>query len=246
MWSKSLKLQKTHDFLKTKMPRFVVVFVHGVASDSSIFNNTLRYLEGTTSLREIRFVTFDLLGSGKSPTNDRLNYDYKEQIEALHNAILKLKETAPLILVGHSLGALIVAKYAQVYKKTVFKLILVSPPIYTPKDLDDPAFKVGLRAFKDAVSLKKRSILKDKAFNSSMDKIVLDKNNYQSLIDLKTQTIIVYGGADELIKPSNIPKLLKANPNMSAIKTIGRHGMSHDKYNKIREILEEALNAENL
>ncbi|MBO7717945.1 alpha/beta fold hydrolase, partial [Candidatus Saccharibacteria bacterium] len=165
-------------------------------------------------------------------------------IEALHNSIEKLKLTTPLVLVGHSLGTFIVTKYADTYKKTVKKLILVSPPVYKPEDLDNPAFALGMKAFRDAVSVRDRQILKEKSFNNSMEKIVLNKKNYKTLAELKTCTVLIYGDKDQLIAAYNIPKVLKDNPKyLTAIKTIGRHGVSRDKYNKIREVLEETLNA---
>ena len=72
MWNKKLSLKKTHDFCGSKVPRLTVVMIHGIASDSSTYHKALAYLEGTVSLREVRFVTFDLLGSGASPKNDKL------------------------------------------------------------------------------------------------------------------------------------------------------------------------------
>ena len=87
MWNKKILLKKTHDSSAVKNPELTVVMIHGIASDSTVYNNALQYLEGTMSLKNVRFVTFDLLGSGKSPKSDKFNYDYKEQVEALHNAI---------------------------------------------------------------------------------------------------------------------------------------------------------------
>lgn len=247
MLSRKLILKKTHDFAIDKDPRLTVVMIHGIASDSSTYINALKYLEGTTSLRKVRFVTFDLLGSGKSLKSDRLNYDYKEQLEALDNAILKLKLKTPLVLIGHSLGSFIVTRYADTHKKKVKKLILISPPVYTEKDLENPAFEVGMKMFKDAVSLKNRQILESKAFNNSMSEIVLDRKNYHTLANLTTPTVLVYGKLDQIISPYNIPGLIKANPKyLTAIQTDGKHGITHDKYSKIVGILEEVLNAEDL
>lgn len=244
MFKKKLILKKTHDFSAVKKPKLTVVFIHGIAADSTTWNHALGYLEGTMSLKEVRFVTFDLLGSGESLKSDELNYDYAEQIEALHNAILKLKISTPLVLVGHSLGTFIVTKYADTYKKSVRELVLISPPIYTLDDLENPKFAAGIEAFKDVVSLKNRGILKEKAFNNSMEKIVLNKKNYKTLAEIKTRTALIYGDADRLIGAYNIPRLLKENSKyITAVKTIGRHGVSRDKYNKIREVLEEILNA---
>lgn len=242
--SNTLELKKTHDYCGAKKPRLTIVFVHGIATDSSSFMNAIRYLEGTRSLKEVRFVAFDLLGSGKSRHCDKYSYDYHEQVEALYNSILKLKIDTPLMLVGHSMGSLIAVRYANTYKKTVSNLILVSPPVYSGKDLGSPAFAAGIKVFRDAVTLKNRKIIEERAFNNSMEKIVLNRKNYKSFVDLKTPAVIVYGNLDQFIAPHNIPKLLKENSKyLTAIKTEGRHGVSRDKYTKMVGIIEEVLNA---
>lgn len=242
IFNKPLTLTKTHDYCAVKKPKLTVVLIHGIASDSTTYARALQYLEGTTSLKEVRFVTFDLLGSGKSLKDDDLNYDYKDQLEALHNAILKLKSGTPLVLVGHSLGTFIVTRYADTYKKSVKQLILISPPVYTPKDFENPAFMVGMRGFEKAVSIKNPAILKEKSFRNSMSKIVMDKRNYKVLTELKTRTVLIYGDEDQLIASYNIPALLKANPKyLSAIKTSGRHGVSRDKYSRLVGVLEGVL-----
>ena len=244
MFRRKLILKKVHDCCVVREPKLTVVFVHGIAADSSSFKRALDYLEGTRSLQDVRFVAFDLLGSGKSYASDKLNYDYAEQLEALHNAILKLKLTTPVVMVGHSMGALIATRYTHTYKGTIKKLILISPPMYTEKDLDNPAFRAGMKLFRDAVSVTNRKILEEKSFNSSMDKIVGDKKNYQVLAELKTPTVLICGKMDQFIASYNLPKLLKENPKyLTAIKTEGRHGVSRDKYSKMVGILEEVLNA---
>lgn len=244
MTSRELVLTKTHDFVTSGHAKLAVVMVHGLASDSSTFNRALKYLEESPSLQDVRFVTYDLLGSGQSLKSDELNYDYKEQLEALHNSILKLHLKIPLILVGHSLGTFIVTRYADTYKKTVTQLILVSPPVYTEKDLNNPAFEVGTKMFRDAVALRNRKVLDEKSFNSSMDNIVLDKRNYKVLAGITTPTTLIYGNMDQFIAAYNIPKVVKDNPrHLVAIQTEGRHGVTMDKYSVIKRKLEEVLNA---
>lgn len=245
MSREKVQLKKTHDYASSKEVKLAVIFIHGIASDSSTFDHALKYLEGLKALEEVRFITFDLLGSGKSPKSDEFNYDYNDQLEALHNSIEELELDVPLVLVGHSLGTFIVTRYASVYKNTVRKIILISPPVYTAEDLDNPAFEAGMKVFKDAVSLKNHKILKEKAFINSMDKIVLDKKNYGVLSNLKTPAVLIYGDKDQFIGIYNMARMLKSNPDyLRGIKTDGRHGVSKDKYKPLAEILKEELNAQ--
>ena len=242
--NKKLALEKTHDFCASGKPRLAVVMIHGIASDSSAFARALDYLEEKESLKDVRFITFDLLGSGKSLKDDSLNYDYTDQLGALHNAIGGLKLDVPLVLVGHSMGTFIVTRYADTYKKSVRKLILISAPVYTEKDLESPEMKTAIKAFGDAVSVKNREILQEKAFVDSIDKIVLDKKNYKTLAGLKTPAVLIHGELDQIIAAFNYPKLLAENPKyLTAIKTPGRHGVSSDKYTKMVGVLEEVLDA---
>ena len=187
-------------------------------------------------------MAFDLLGSGKSKEGS--SYDYKEQLEALHNSILKLKVKTPLVLVGHSMGSLIVAKYADIYKKSVKKLILASPPVYRPEDLESPAFLAGFKLFEEAISVKDRKVAESAAFLNSMKKIVMNKKNYAMFQSLKTPAVLIYGEADRMIAPFNITRVAKENPKyLSVVRTVGRHGMSRDKYSKMVGMREEVLNA---
>ncbi len=238
---------KTHDFCGNKKANLTVVLIHGIASNSTTFNDLLKYLENLKSLQNVRFVTFDLLGSGKSLKDDNLlNYDYKDQLTALRNSIKHLELESPLVLVGHSLGTFIVTKYASSYKNAIKKLILISPPVFTVEDLENPAFMMAIKTFKDLISIKNRNILKEKSFNNSMEKIVLDKKNYQTLAEIEVPTELIYGEEDKLIASYNIPKLLKKSKNIVATKTSGKHGVTRDKYARMAKILEETTNVENL
>ena len=243
---KELILTNTYDVCRNDKPKLCVVMIHGIAADSTSYNAAHEYFESEEQLRDIRFVKMDLLGSGLSPKDDSLNYDYNEQITALHNAIIELKNEAPLILIGHSLGTFIVTRYASVYPDEIARLILISPPIYTKKDYDNPLFKVGMEAFKKSIALRNVNALKDKAFNSSMKNIVMDRSNYEVLAKIKIPTVILYGKEDQLIASHNIPELLKKNSLITAIETNGKHGVSRDKFTKIPKLLKEVMENETL
>lgn len=244
MVNKGLKLTKTYDRCASKKPQLAVVLIHGIASDSTTFDGLLKHFENTPELKNVRFVTFDLLGSGKSLKSDELNYDYEEQIGALYNSISDLNLDVPLVLIGHSLGTFIVTRYASLHKDSVKKLVLISPPIYSKVDFDNPAFEAGIKLFKDAVSLKNRSILSDKSFINSMDNIVLDRKNYDVLAKITIPTILIYGDKDQFIGLHNFKQILKDNSkHLKAIKTDGHHGVSRSKFRNITEVIAEELNA---
>lgn len=116
-----LVLEKTHDYSASKNPKLAVILIHGIASDSSAFKQLLKHCEAKKALSDVRFITFDLLGSGKSYKSNDLNYDYSDQLTALHNSIKKLELNIPLILVGHSLGTFIISRYAKNHKNIAKK-----------------------------------------------------------------------------------------------------------------------------
>lgn len=241
MKKNELTLEKTNDYSSTDSPILTVVMIHGIASDSSTYDDALKYFEKENNLEKVRFVTFDLLGSGKSLKDDSLEYNYNEQIEALHNAIIELGTDAPIVLIGHSLGTFIVTRYAKTYPDSIQKLILVSPPIYSPKDFDNPTFWAGIDMFKKVLGAKNPEILKEKAFNNSMENIVLCRDNYQTLAEIKVPTTLIFGTEDRIIASHNIPSIIKKNKNLKAIPTIGHHGVTKDKYTKIATILEGTI-----
>ncbi|AMB59224.1 alpha/beta fold hydrolase [Microterricola viridarii] len=105
----------------------LVALVHGIASSSVTFNNLVPLLEPN-----FRCVSIDILGFGRSPAPATAEYTLDEHVAALHATFKAQKLRGPLILVGHSLGSLISARFAAVHPHLVSHLVLVSPPIYLP------------------------------------------------------------------------------------------------------------------
>ena len=102
-----------------------VIMIHGIASSSATFQNVFPLIEGSHQCFAI-----DLLGFGGSPVPENSEYTIAEHVNALARVISSLKLREPFILVGHSMGALIAARYAAQFSRRVSKVVLVSPPIY--------------------------------------------------------------------------------------------------------------------
>ena len=125
----------------------VVILIHGIASSSVTFSELVPRLSDTH-----RVISIDLLGFGESPVPVGATYTLEEHVQAVRHTIVTLKLRAPFVLVGHSMGSLIAARYAARFPRDVSKLVLVSPPIYvSPAEISDPlqraAMDLYLRAY---------------------------------------------------------------------------------------------------
>lgn len=108
-----------------------VVLLHGLASSSVTFQNLLPLIEN-----EHECFAIDLLGFGGSPMPEDSDYTLTDHVEAIQRTIRRLGLRKPFVIVGHSMGALIAARYAANNPRRVSKVVLVSPPIYvSPNEL---------------------------------------------------------------------------------------------------------------
>lgn len=238
---KKLKLNVAEDLGPRENAKLTVGFLHGIAADASSFWKTIAAIHGEEKFSEVRLVSFDLLGAGESLSSGELEYNYEEQLAALSNSLSDLGISGPLVLVGHSMGTLIATRFAAKNPGTVRELILVSPPIYTPEDIKNPLFEKAMAGFRAVVAGKNPEVAETKAFNNEISNIVSDPENYRYLAETKVPTSLIYGDADEIIASFNLPKVLKANPRIRAIRTIGTHGISSVKIAEIKRELERIL-----
>ncbi len=124
-----------------------VVLIHGVASSSVTFQNVLPLIEGSH-----RAIAIDLLGFGRSPIPEHAEYTIAEHVAAVERTVRSIKLHEPFVLVGHSMGALIAARFAARFPRQVNRLVMVSPPIYlSPAELanalDRDVMDLYLRAY---------------------------------------------------------------------------------------------------
>ena len=121
----------------------VIVLVHGIASSAATFTRLLPELS-----EKYRCISIDLLGFGASPAPEGASYTIEEHVAAIHRTIRSLGLRAPFVLVGHSLGALLSARYASQHPEHVSRLVMVSPPVYlAPSEVSDPRVRAQLGAY---------------------------------------------------------------------------------------------------
>ena len=115
----------------------VIILIHGIASSAATFAKVIPELSD-----HYRCISIDLLGFGQSPAPADATYTIEEHVASIEATIRSLRLRAPFILVGHSLGSLLSARFAAQYPAQVSRLVLVSPPVYiSPSEIGDPAIR---------------------------------------------------------------------------------------------------------
>jgi pimeloyl-ACP methyl ester carboxylesterase len=127
----------------------VVILVHGIASSWVTFARVIPRLA-----QNHRVIAVDILGFGQSPAPEDCEYTLEDHVASLDATIRSLKLTEPFTLVGHSLGSLIVSRFAAMRRTRassrtqINHLVLASPPIYvSPTGVGDPRVRAGLNAY---------------------------------------------------------------------------------------------------
>lgn len=202
----------------------VVILVHGIASSSVTFEKLVPLLE-----ERYRCIAIDLLGFGDSPVPADADYTIEEHVAALHATIRRLQLREPFILVGHSLGALLVSRYAANHPRQVRQLVLISPPIYpAPAGIGDPLVRVGigaylrvyeyLRANKEFTTRSSAAIARLlpirnvltvteqnwPAFVGSMQNCVESQTTISDIASVRAPVDVVYGALDQFIAPGSL------------------------------------------
>lgn len=107
----------------------VIVLLHGYMASSSYWRRLQPYLVKAG----YRVVVVDLLGFGRAAQHHAEYYDYGEHINHIHTTIAQLDLPKRLVLVGHSMGAMLAARYATLYPSQILRLYLLHPPLYKNK-----------------------------------------------------------------------------------------------------------------
>lgn len=248
---------------KTKHPQLTVVFLHGICADSETWKGTIKQFTKDRELDLVRFIALDLLGFGKALKADWLSYDEEEYNTALDKTLRALRVKSPVILVGHSMGALIAANYAAdfEYRADLAALILVSPPVLMADDLaklpdkvytktygalhqiaeDVPAAEV-LAKLVQRFSSFRSEFLKTTAFEKSMQNIILSHNHYRTFVKIHIPTLIIHGHFDPLVLRNNLKRMAHGNPKyIRYVSVIGQHDISIGKRAKMLTEIKKVL-----
>lgn len=103
-----------------------VILLHGLGSSSDVWTEVINGLDK----KKFKVIAIDLLGFGKSPKPDWLEYNVDDHVASVAATIKKLHLHEPAIVVGHSMGCLVAVRLARKYPEVVRHEILYEMPLY--------------------------------------------------------------------------------------------------------------------
>ena len=228
---------------KVKKPRATVLFIHGIGLSSEAWSDVVGKLP-----TDIRIITIDLLGFGKSPKPTWAIYNVRMQARTIIAAFLRLNVRGPVILVGHSLGALVSVEIAKRYPLLVKSLILCSPPFYRQdlasrrlvphtdailKDIykaiqqhPEQYIKISQLALKYGLINKSFDLSDDNvhSYMSALEASIINQTSLQDAVKLKRIPIhLIHGVLDSVVIAKNLKYLSKHNPNVTFSTVMAGH-----------------------
>lgn len=222
-----------HTNHKVRKPRATVLFIHGIGNSGEAWDKVIRRLPA-----DIRVITIDLLGFGSSPKPRWAVYNVHRQARSVMMTYLRLRLSGRIVVVGHSLGALVAVELAKRYPRIVASLVLCSPPFLNPDPLTrklipstekvvkdifrsvrrfpDQFMKISMLAAK--YGLINRSFrLTDEdvhAYMGALEASILNQTSLHDAEQLQLPIKILYGTLDPVVVTRNIKQLGKKRDNI--------------------------------
>lgn len=206
----------------------IIILLHGFLSSSKYWKK----LQPELSAEGFRVITIDLLGFGRAPKPSVSEYSYDDHLLHIQAAIKEFSLEEPFTLVGHSMGGLLAARYANKYPVVLKSLILLHPPLYKTRDevtrtlrgtnriysyfLYSPFRRIGwilVRPFTSFHLGRHNRFSRDK----SLRNVIESAEILQDLELLRVKTLLLVGLKDRPQYASNI-KNFKANKLVTVIK----------------------------
>ena len=230
---------------RPKKPQATVIFIHGIGNSGEAWAPVVKKLP-----RDIRVITIDLLGFGESPKPKWAIYSAKTQANSVLATFFKLRVRGPVVIVGHSLGALVAVEIAKRYPLLVKSLILCSPPFYKLdeaerrllprtdtilRDMYNAALKYPEQFVKlSALAVKYKLVSKTLDINkdnvdtymAALEATIVNQSSLRDAKKLKLPIYILRGTLDPVVINRNLKELAKANKNV----TLKNVAASHEVY----------------
>ena len=254
-----------HYVTKPKKPVATVLFLHGIGNSGDAWSDVIGRLPGN-----IRVISIDLLGFGKSPKPAWAIYNAKSQARAVLATYLKLGRVSPVTVVGHSLGSLVAIELAKRYPVMIRRLILCSPPLYKTSAPTTNRYSVSSddmlkQLYQSAVNRPDEFVrlstiaakynLINKSFNVTDDNVasymaalkamIINQTSLEDVARLTMPITILRGTFDPLVVSKHINYLAKHQPNITARGVLAGHEIRGRYTQAVVEEIKQNLPATN-
>jgi len=227
---------------RPKKPQATVILIHGIGNSGEAWAPVIKKLPD-----DIRVITIDLLGFGESPKPQWAVYSAKTQANSVLATYFRLRIRGPVIIVGHSLGALVAVEIAKRYPLLIKALILCSPPFYKLDDTERrliPRTDMILRDMYNAAlkypeqfvrlsTLAVKYKLVSKTINLNNDNVdsymaaleatIMNQTSLQDAKKLRLPIYILRGTLDPVVIGRNLKELAKANKHVKLKSVVASH-----------------------
>lgn len=223
-------------------PIATVLFIHGIGGSGQAWNKVIDKLP-----KDIRVVTIDLLGFGRSPRPAGAVYSAKTQARSVLATLLRLRLRGPVIIVGHSLGSLVAVEVAKRYPVLIRSLILCSPPFYQLYEDEkrflprsDKVLKIVYQTatkhpgqFLQITSIAVRYKLLNALFSVTAENIhsymgaleatIINQTSLDDAKKLRLPIVILHGTLDPTVVARNLKELVRGRANVTLVKVAASH-----------------------
>jgi len=111
-----------------------IIFLPGFLASGSYWKKVTRLIERHSSAKTY---SIDLLGFGSAEKPASSHYTYDDHVSYIRDQLRKrnlIRPEIPLLIVGHSMGAMVAARYSIDYPDEVSEVVLVNPPLYKSRE----------------------------------------------------------------------------------------------------------------
>lgn len=224
-----------------KKPRATVLFIHGIGASGAMWQEVITRLPAN-----IEVLSIDLLGFGDSPRPSWAVYSAKTQARSVIATLLKYRPKGRVIIVGHSLGALVAVEVAKRYPLLIRSLILCSPPFYSNRETKflatnpdkllkrlyarlqkspDQIIKLSELALKYKLANKAFSVNEDtiETYTAALESTIINQTSLEDAKQLKQPGIIIHGAFDPVVIRRNLKEIVKQNPQFEFKQILAGH-----------------------
>ncbi len=212
----------------------VIILLHGFLTSSVYWKRLTPYLERAG----YQVVTLDLLGFGSAANHPTSTYNYETHVAHIHRQIRSLDLTHSFTLVGHSMGALLAARYSVLYPAEIDRLFLLNPPLYKDTHQARTNLRGTSRLYRFLLDSRYRSIawgllrripknLIENHTNASRElslvNVIESAEFIYDLEKLHSPTTVLVGRHDRPVYLKNIPDLRVENNVKIVVEPVSHH-----------------------